>query len=36
RPRHEFYVSGQDDSFFNVGRLLMGDIIKEIHKLDWD
>lgn len=35
-PRHEFYVSGQDDSFINVGRLLMGDIINDIHKLDWD
>ena len=29
----KFYVSGNDDSFYNVGRLLIGDTIKEVHKV---
>lgn len=29
----KFYVSGNDESFYNVGRLLIGDTIKEVHKV---
>lgn len=36
KPRHIFYVSGRDNSFYDVGRTLMGDIIGEIQNLDWD
>ena len=36
RPGGEFYVSGQDDSFYHVGRLLIGDTIKKVYKLDLD
>jgi len=30
----KFYVSGNDDSFYNVGRLLVGDVIKEVYHLN--
>ncbi|MBP8819955.1 MAG: glutamate racemase [Syntrophomonadaceae bacterium] len=29
----KFYVSGNDESFYNVGRLLIGDTIKEVHRV---
>jgi len=29
----KFYVSGNDESFYNVGRLLIGNTIKEVHKV---
>lgn len=35
RPSGEFYVSGQDDSFYKVGKL-MGDTIKQVNKLNLD
>ncbi len=35
-PTREFYVSGQDDSFYNVGRLLIGDIIDQVQKINLD
>ncbi len=31
---HEFYVSGQNESFFKVGKQLIGDIIKEVSRID--
>ncbi|WP_156202821.1 glutamate racemase [Candidatus Syntrophocurvum alkaliphilum] len=34
-PLAEFYVSGNDESFYNVGKLLMGDIIKDVKKIDF-
>jgi hypothetical protein len=30
----EFYVSGLSDSFFNVGTLLIGDVIQEVRRVD--
>lgn len=30
----EFYVSGNDESFYKVGRLLIGDTIKKVHKIN--
>ncbi|MGI5912837.1 MAG: glutamate racemase [Syntrophomonadaceae bacterium] len=35
-PLRKFYVSGRDDSFFNVGRLLIGNTIKEVIKVKLD
>lgn len=35
-PLRRFYVSGNDDSFYKVGRLLIGDTIKEVHKVTLD
>jgi glutamate racemase len=32
----EFYVSGNDESFYKVGRLLLGDVIKAVAKVDLD
>lgn len=32
----EFYVSGQDESFYKVGKLLIGDTIKQVLKLNLD
>lgn len=29
----KFYVSGNDESFYNVGRLLIGNTIKQVHKV---
>ncbi len=29
----EFYVNGNDESFYQVGRTLMGDAIKQVHKI---
>jgi glutamate racemase len=31
-PTREFYVSGQDDSFYNVGRSLIGNVIDRVDK----
>lgn len=31
-PERQFLVSGQDDSFYTVGRLLLGDIISDVKK----
>lgn len=35
-PLREFYVSGNDESFYNVGRLLIGDTIKTVRKASLD
>jgi len=35
-PVREFYVSGQDDSFYNVGRLLIGQVIDRVYKTEMD
>ncbi|MGS0744878.1 glutamate racemase [Syntrophomonas erecta subsp. sporosyntropha] len=35
-PLREFYVSGDDQSFYRVGRLLMGDVIKKVNHIDID
>lgn len=35
-PSRRFYVSGNDESFYKVGRLLIGDTIKEVHKVKLD
>ena len=35
-PVREFYVSGCSDSFSQVGRLLLGDEIKRIEKIELD
>ncbi|MEN6326201.1 MAG: glutamate racemase [Syntrophomonas sp.] len=35
-PVQEFLVSGQDDSFYKVGKLLIGDTIKHVKKLNLD
>ncbi len=32
-PERKFYVSGQDTSFFKVGKLLVGNVIKEVKKV---
>jgi len=32
----KFYVSGNDESFYNVGRLLMGDIIQKVERMNLD
>ncbi|MEQ8175231.1 MAG: glutamate racemase [Syntrophomonadaceae bacterium] len=31
---HEFFVSGQNESFFNVGKQLIGDVIKEVSRIE--
>ncbi|NLO21116.1 MAG: glutamate racemase [Syntrophomonadaceae bacterium] len=33
-PLRQFYVSGHDESFFRVGRLLLGDMIGKVNKLE--
>ena len=33
-PRRRFYVSGEDASFYKVGKILMGDIIDKVEKTD--
>ena len=33
-PRREFYVSGEDTSFYKVGEKLMGDVIDQVEKID--
>jgi len=33
QPVRKFYVSGEDNSFFKVGKLLIGDVIKEVSKV---
>lgn len=35
-PKREFYVSGHDESFYKVGRLLIGDTIKNVNKVELD
>lgn len=35
-PQRKFYVSGQDDSFYNVGRLLIGNIIDQVNRIELD
>lgn len=35
-PAREFYVSGNDESFYNVGTLLIGDVIKEVERIRLD
>jgi glutamate racemase len=35
-PLRQFYVSGNDESFYKVGRLLIGDTIKEVKKIKLD
>ena len=32
----EFYVSGNEESFYKVGRLLLGDVIKKVNKINLD
>jgi glutamate racemase len=32
----EFYVSGHDQSFYTVGRLLLGDVIEKVHQVKLD
>lgn len=32
-PLREFYVSGHDESFFKVGRFLLGDMVREVKRL---
>lgn len=31
---HEFFVSGQNESFFKVGKQLIGDVIQEVSKIE--
>lgn len=33
-PCRRFYVSGEDASFYKVGKILMGDIIDKVEKID--
>lgn len=33
---HEFYVSGSPDSFYRVGRMLIGDVIEKVEKINLD
>lgn len=35
-PTREFYVNGNDESFYQVGRLLIGDTIKYVNKISLD
>ena len=35
-PAREFYVSGNDESFYKVGTLLIGDVIKEVERIRFD
>lgn len=32
----EFYVSGSEESFYQVGRLLLGDVIQKVDKIELD
>ncbi len=32
-PRREFYVSGHPEPFFNVGRLLLGDMVRKVKRV---
>jgi glutamate racemase len=32
----EFYVSGNDESFYRVGRMLLGDVIKKVERINLD
>lgn len=34
KPSRKFYVSGEDSSFYKVGKLLIGDVIKEVKKVE--
>lgn len=36
KPEQIFYVSGNDDSFYNVGNLLLNNIIKKVEKVNLD
>lgn len=36
RAFHHFYVSGNDDSFYKVGKNLIGDTLKEVRKVNLD
>lgn len=33
-PERQFFVSGNDDSFYNVGKLLIGNIIEKVDRVD--
>jgi glutamate racemase len=35
-PSREFYVSGNDESFYRVWRLLLGDVIKKVERINLD
>ncbi len=35
-PQPQFYVSGNDESFYNVGNLLLNNIIEKVEKVDLD
>ncbi len=35
-PSREFYVSGNDESFYRVGRLLLGDVIEKVDRINLD
>lgn len=32
--QRDFYVSGNDESFYIVGRMLLGDVIQKVHRVD--
>jgi hypothetical protein len=34
--KREFYVSGNDQSFYTVGRLLLGDVIEKVNHVKLD
>lgn len=36
QPDREFYVSGNNESFFTVGKLLIGDVIEKVDRIDID
>lgn len=36
QPQRQFYVSGNQDSFFTVGKLLIGDIIQKVEQVSLD
>lgn len=36
KPKREFYVSGNDTSFYNVGNLLLDNIIEKVYKVNLD
>jgi glutamate racemase len=36
QPQRQFYVSGNHESFFTVGKLLVGDVIKKVEQVPLD
>ncbi|HZK43473.1 MAG TPA: glutamate racemase [Syntrophomonadaceae bacterium] len=36
KAKREFYVSGNDESFYNVGNLLLGNMIEKVSKVNLD